>query len=96
MSAAVTLLAKQRGGPAFRQQVLFYPVTDANFDTESYRQFATGYHLRRAGMQWYWDQDGSNGVGAGQTTGDRWYRYHRCPSGSGGIRRKLPTCTCSW
>jgi hypothetical protein len=30
MSAAVTLLAKQRGGPVFRQQVLFYPVTDAN------------------------------------------------------------------
>src|SRR6266545_2196884 len=56
MSAAVTLLAKQRGGPAFRQQVLFYPVTDANFDTESYHQFATGYYLRRDGMQWYWDQ----------------------------------------
>jgi acetyl esterase len=56
MSAAVTLLAKQRGGPAFRQQVLFYPVTDATFDTESYHQFATGYYLRRDGMQWYWDQ----------------------------------------
>jgi acetyl esterase len=56
MGAAVTLLAKQRGGPAFRQQVLFYPVTDANFDTESYHQFATGYYLRRDGMQWYWDQ----------------------------------------
>jgi acetyl esterase/lipase len=56
MSAAVTLLAKQRGGPAFRQQVRFYPVTDANFDTESYRQFATGYYLRRDGMQWSWDQ----------------------------------------
>ena len=57
MSAAVTLLAKQRGGgPTFRQQVLFYPVTDANFDTESYRQFATGYYLRRDGMQWSWDQ----------------------------------------
>src|SRR6266498_271605 len=56
MSAAVTLLAKQRGGPAFRQQVFFYPVTDANFDTESYHQFATGYYLRRDGMQWYWDQ----------------------------------------
>jgi acetyl esterase len=56
MSAAVTLLAKQHGGPAFRQQVLFYPVTDANFDTESYHQSATGYYLRRDGMQWYWDQ----------------------------------------
>jgi acetyl esterase/lipase len=56
MSAAVTLLAKQRGGPAFRQQMLFYPVTDANFDTESYHRFATGYYLRRDGMQWSWDQ----------------------------------------
>jgi acetyl esterase/lipase len=56
MSAAVTLLAKQCGGPAFRQQVLYYPVTDANFDTDSYRQFATSYHLRRDGMQRYWDQ----------------------------------------
>ncbi|MGO4757662.1 alpha/beta hydrolase fold domain-containing protein, partial [Streptomyces sp. 2MCAF27] len=37
-------------------QVLFYPVTDANFDTGSYHQFATGYFLRRDGMQWFWDQ----------------------------------------
>ncbi|MFI6030033.1 alpha/beta hydrolase [Amycolatopsis magusensis] len=56
MTAAVTLLAKQRGEVRFRQQVLFYPVTDANFDTESYRLFAEGYFLRRDGMQWFWDQ----------------------------------------
>ncbi|GAB2779246.1 alpha/beta hydrolase [Amycolatopsis magusensis] len=56
MTAAVTLLAKQRGDVQFRQQVLFYPVTDANFDTESYRLFAEGYFLRRDGMQWFWDQ----------------------------------------
>ncbi|MDI5979361.1 alpha/beta hydrolase [Amycolatopsis magusensis] len=56
MTAAVTLLAKQRGEVQFRQQVLFYPVTDANFDTESYRLFAEGYFLRRDGMQWFWDQ----------------------------------------
>jgi acetyl esterase/lipase len=36
--------------------VLFYPVTDASFDTGSYQQFATGYFLRRDGMQWFWDQ----------------------------------------
>jgi acetyl esterase len=56
MSAAVTLLAKQRSGPRFAAQVLFYPVTDANFDTESYHQFAEGFFLRRDAMQWFWDQ----------------------------------------
>jgi acetyl esterase len=56
MSAALTLLAKQRGGVEFRQQVLFYPVTNAAFDTASYHEFAEGYYLRRDGMQWFWDQ----------------------------------------
>ncbi|MEU6174375.1 alpha/beta hydrolase [Streptantibioticus parmotrematis] len=56
MATALTLLAKDRGDVAFRQQVLFYPVTDASFDTGSYQQFATGYFLRRDGMEWFWDQ----------------------------------------
>ncbi|MCG0069964.1 alpha/beta hydrolase, partial [Streptomyces tricolor] len=56
MTAALTLMAKERGGIPLAQQVLFYPVTDAAFDTPSYHQFATGYFLRRDGMQWFWDQ----------------------------------------
>ena len=56
MSAALTLLAKQRGEVRFAAQVLFYPVTDAAFDTASYHQFAEGYFLRRDAMQWFWDQ----------------------------------------
>ncbi|WP_406356197.1 alpha/beta hydrolase [Streptomyces sp. NBC_00658] len=56
MSAALTLMAKDRGDVPLVQQVLFYPVTDAAFDNGSYHQFATGYYLRRDGMQWFWDQ----------------------------------------
>jgi acetyl esterase/lipase len=56
MSAAITLMTKERSGPELAAQVLFYPVTDASFDTESYHQFATGYFLRRDAMQWFWDQ----------------------------------------
>jgi acetyl esterase/lipase len=56
MTAALTLMAKERGGVPLAAQVLFYPVTDASFDTPSYRQFAEGYFLRRDAMQWFWDQ----------------------------------------
>jgi acetyl esterase len=56
MAIAVTLMAKERGGPRFKAQALLYPVTDASFDTPSYQEFAEGYHLRRDMMQWFWDQ----------------------------------------
>lgn len=56
MSAALTLMAKERGDVSFRFQVLFYPVTDASFDTASYHEFAEGYFLTRDGMKWFWDQ----------------------------------------
>jgi len=56
MATVITLLSRERGGPDIRLQLLFYPVTDAAFDTASYHQFAEGYHLRRDTMMWFWEQ----------------------------------------
>jgi acetyl esterase len=55
MSAALTLMAKDRGGPNIRLQVLLIPATDTNFDTDSYRSFDTGRFLARAFMQFGWE-----------------------------------------
>lgn len=55
MAAAVTILARERGGPDIWYQALLYPVTNAAFDTGSYEQFAEGPWLTRKAMQWFWD-----------------------------------------
>jgi acetyl esterase len=55
LAAALTLLAKERGGPSIRFQVLFYPVTDASFDTTSYMKYEQGYWLTREAMKWFWN-----------------------------------------
>ncbi|MGE3806499.1 MAG: alpha/beta hydrolase [Gemmataceae bacterium] len=66
LSAVVCLLARDRGGPAIRYQVLIYPVTDQRFDTGSYTAFAENHGLTRVGMQWFWNhylvkpEDGAN------------------------------------
>jgi acetyl esterase/lipase len=55
MTAVVALMAKHQGGPDIKCQVLFWPVTDANFDTASYQEYAEGYFLTRGMMKWFWD-----------------------------------------
>jgi acetyl esterase/lipase len=55
MTAALALMAKERGDVSFVQQSMYYPVTDAAMNTASYEQFATGYYLTRKAMQWFWD-----------------------------------------
>ena len=55
MAAVVALMAKDRGTPTIRCQVLLWPVTNAAFDTDSYDQFAEGHFLTRNMMKWFWD-----------------------------------------
>ncbi|RIV20207.1 alpha/beta hydrolase [Alicyclobacillaceae bacterium I2511] len=55
LAAVATLLARQENLP-LQAQVLLYPVTDQRCNTPSYEEFAEGYNLTRADMQWYWQQ----------------------------------------
>lgn len=56
MAIAMTLMSLMRQGPCIQKLLLYYPVTDACFDTPSYQQFATDYYLYREGMKWFWQQ----------------------------------------
>ena len=53
LAAVVALMARDAGGPAIRQQVLIYPVTDVMRETRSYADFAEGYMLTRDSMRWF-------------------------------------------
>jgi acetyl esterase/lipase len=55
MTAALTLMAKERGDVQFVHAGMYYPVTDAAMDTESYDEFADGPYLTRKAMEWFWD-----------------------------------------
>jgi len=55
MAAVVSLMAKERKGPAIKAQLLFYPVTAAAMDNGSYREFADGPWLTKPAMAWFWN-----------------------------------------
>jgi acetyl esterase len=66
LTASVALLARERGGPSLAHQLMIYPVTDARFDTQSYRDNGEGMFLTTNAMRWFWEQylptpaDGAN------------------------------------
>jgi acetyl esterase len=55
MTAALALMAKDRGDVRFVHQSMWYPVTDAAMDSDSYEEFAEGYFLTAKAMAWFWD-----------------------------------------
>lgn len=55
MAAVVSLMAKEKKGPAIQLQVLLWPVTDASFETGSYNEYATGRFLTKNMMIWFWE-----------------------------------------
>jgi len=55
MTAALTLMAKDKNGPKIAYQALLIPATDASVDTESYHEFGTDRFLSRAFMKYGWD-----------------------------------------
>ena len=55
MTASVILMAKEKGEPKIKLQVMLWPVTDANFETSSYKELGEGRFLTRNMMIWFWD-----------------------------------------
>ncbi|TWV95704.1 alpha/beta hydrolase [Chitinophaga pinensis] len=61
MTAVVAILAKEKQGPAIKGQVMLWPVTNADFETGSYNQFATGRFLTKEMMKWFFDNYSTSG-----------------------------------
>ncbi len=55
MTAVVSLIAKERGGPKILLQGLLYPCTDASMSSDAYTRYAPGPWLSRGSMEWFWD-----------------------------------------
>lgn len=56
MAIAMVIMSNMKNGPHIKKLLLYYPVTNACFDTPSYREFAVNYYLYREGMMWFWQQ----------------------------------------
>jgi acetyl esterase len=55
MTAVTALKANEKGGPEIKLQIMMWPVTDANFERESWKQFGEKRFLTAPLMKWMWD-----------------------------------------
>jgi acetyl esterase len=55
MTAVTALKAKENGGPKIKLQIMMWPIVDANFETESYKQFGEQRFLTTSLMKWMYD-----------------------------------------
>lgn len=55
MTAVTCLMAKDKGGPDIKFQLILWPVTDADFSRESWKKYADGRFLTANMMKWMWD-----------------------------------------
>ncbi len=55
MAAVTCLMAKEKKGPKIKFQLLLWPVVDANFETDSYKQYAEDRFLSANTMKWMFD-----------------------------------------
>jgi acetyl esterase len=55
MTAVTALKAKAEGGPEIKLQILMWAIVDADFETESYKQFGEKRFLTTPLMKWMYD-----------------------------------------
>lgn len=55
MTAVTAMRANDENGPKIKFQLLIYPVTNADMDTDSYESFKDGPWLTKKAMEWFWD-----------------------------------------
>jgi acetyl esterase/lipase len=55
MTTVTALMAKAKGGPHIKLQIMMWPIVDASFETDSYHQFGDQRFLTTPLMKWMYD-----------------------------------------
>lgn len=55
MTGVMSLMAKEKGGPEIKFQIMMWPIVDADFETESYKEFGEKRFLSSSLMKWMYD-----------------------------------------